>query len=135
MSLYRSSIILGLPMRHLQKLAIVTIVLVTAFNALADDAKRPCGLSPNDWCISENDPCWVHKDKESCQADPNCEGLPYRGESVVACKFDARCFASNCPSVGCVTPCDTLTKKRCEEESSHCKWSEKKCERIMACNK
>jgi hypothetical protein len=29
--------------------------------------------------------------------------MPYRGESLVACKFDARGFAENCPAVGCIS--------------------------------
>jgi hypothetical protein len=65
---------------------------------------RPCGLSPSDWCIPDRtDPCAVHKDAASCKADAACFGLPYRGESVVACRFDARGFGLNCPTVGCTS--------------------------------
>jgi hypothetical protein len=63
-----------------------------------------CGMHPDDWCPSApGDPCGEHKDKTSCAADERCGGLPYRGESLVACHFDARGFADNCPTVGCVT--------------------------------
>jgi len=61
-----------------------------------------CGMSPSDWCPAfAGDPCGKHKDTESCKADLACEGMPYRGESVVACIRDERGFASNCPTVGC----------------------------------
>lgn len=63
-----------------------------------------CGLRPDDWCPSPpGDPCGEHKDKASCVADQRCGGLPYRGESLVACHLDARGFADNCPTVGCVS--------------------------------
>ncbi len=63
-----------------------------------------CGMRPDDWCPSPaGDSCGRHKTKAACMADPQCEGLRYRGESVVACMFDARGFASNCPTVGCVS--------------------------------
>lgn len=66
---------------------------------------RPCGLSPSDWCASPlaDDPCSRHKDARSCRADPLCYGMPYRGESVIACILDERGFASNCPTVGCTS--------------------------------
>jgi hypothetical protein len=64
----------------------------------------PCGMSPNDWCAAPaGDPCGQHKNTESCKADPKCGGMPYHGESVVACKLDARGFGINCPTVGCVS--------------------------------
>ena len=64
-----------------------------------------CGLSPSDWCSSPpGDPCGRHKDAASCKADLNCEGMHYRGESVEACLWDARGFAKNCPTVGCISP-------------------------------
>jgi hypothetical protein len=63
-----------------------------------------CGLSPSDWCPSPpGDPCGAHKDTASCKADRRCQGMRYRGESVVACMYDERGFASNCPTVGCVS--------------------------------
>jgi hypothetical protein len=63
-----------------------------------------CGLGTTDWCPSPaGDPCGDHKDRTSCMADARCKGMPYRGESAVACHFDAREFADNCPTVGCVS--------------------------------
>jgi hypothetical protein len=63
-----------------------------------------CGVRPDDWCAAPaGDPCGAHKDKASCLADAACAGLQYRGESVVACHFDARGFADNCPTVGCIS--------------------------------
>ena len=63
-----------------------------------------CGGNISDWCPSPpGDPCGEHKDQASCKADARCKGMRYRGESLVACKYDDRGFASNCPSVGCVS--------------------------------
>ncbi len=67
-------------------------------------ATRVCGTSPSDWCPSSpGDPCGQHKNTAACKADPKCYGMPYKGESFVACMFDARGFASNCPTVGCTS--------------------------------
>jgi len=64
-----------------------------------------CGMSTTDWCAAPpGDPCGEHKDTASCKADPRCVAMPYHGESVVACKHDARGFATNCPTVGCRSP-------------------------------
>lgn len=63
-----------------------------------------CGLSPSDWCVVQgDDPCSRHRDAAACKADRQCYGIPYRGESVVACLDDGeqRGFASNCPTIGC----------------------------------
>jgi hypothetical protein len=61
-------------------------------------------MRPDDWCPApQGDPCGQHKDVASCRADPRCGGRPYLGESVVACKLDARGFGENCPTVGCVS--------------------------------
>jgi len=63
-----------------------------------------CGANVTDWCPSPPaDPCGAHRDTASCRADPRCGGMPYRGESVVACQFDARGFGLNCPTVGCIS--------------------------------
>jgi hypothetical protein len=65
---------------------------------------NPCGLSPRDWCASPaGDPCGRHANERECRADPACEGMRYRGESVVSCISDGRGFWSNCPAVGCVS--------------------------------
>lgn len=65
-------------------------------------ADPSCGMKTTDWCPSPpGDPCGAHKDAASCKADPRCGGMPYRGESFVACQLDDRGFATNCPVVGC----------------------------------
>jgi hypothetical protein len=64
----------------------------------------PCGFRPGDWCPAPaGDPCGAHGDVASCKADARCQGMRYRGESVVACQQDDRGFATNCPTVGCVS--------------------------------
>jgi len=78
---------------------------LNAATAVAQGSADPsCGTSPDDWCAgSSSDPCGVHKNEASCRSDARCRGLPYRGESVVACIPDAHGFWSNCPAVGCVS--------------------------------
>jgi hypothetical protein len=64
----------------------------------------PCGMRTSDWCPApEGDPCGRHRDATACRADTSCYGMPYRGESVIACILDERGFASNCPTVGCTS--------------------------------
>ena len=64
----------------------------------------PCGMSPTDWCPSPpGDPCGRHANVAACRADKACKGMPYRGESVVACMDDGTGFAKNCPTVGCIS--------------------------------
>jgi hypothetical protein len=46
------------------------------------------------------DSCGRHRNVAACRADPACYGMPYPGESLVACQLDGRGFASNCPTVG-----------------------------------
>jgi hypothetical protein len=63
-----------------------------------------CGMKITDWCPSPpGDPCGQNKDVASCKADARCKGMRYQGESVVACQLDDRGFATNCPTVGCVS--------------------------------
>lgn len=65
---------------------------------------NPCGISPIDWCASPpGDPCGRHKNQGDCRADPLCKGMPYRGESVIACIPDGKGFWENCPAVGCIS--------------------------------
>jgi hypothetical protein len=65
--------------------------------------RDPCGTRIHDWCPSPaGDPCGEHKDVNSCRADPKCKGMPYKGESIVACRYDGG-FATNCPTVGCIS--------------------------------
>jgi hypothetical protein len=86
-------------MMHTSTLLIVAIL---AIPCAAAAQTRPCGGSLTDWCPAPTgDPCVRHRDTQSCQADPQCYGLPYRGESLVACILDPRGFAKNCPTVGC----------------------------------
>jgi len=67
-----------------------------------------CGLSPHDWCAAPaGDACGRHANQAECRADPKCRGMPYRGESVVACMPDGKGFWSNCPAVGCVSRTET----------------------------
>lgn|SRR6516165_7331611 len=82
---------------------LVAIVTLSTAGTFAADAPPPdCGLATSDWCPAPaGDRCGVHKDVASCKADPACFGMPYRGESLVACRLDSRGFASNCPTVGC----------------------------------
>ena len=66
--------------------------------------ERPCGMSTDDWCPSpKDDPCGRHLKEAACRLDPACTGMPYLGESFVACQPDGKGFWSNCPAVGCVT--------------------------------
>ncbi len=64
----------------------------------------PCGMKIDDWCAGKpDDPCARHLNTAACKADMRCYGLPYRGESFVACRFDQRGFGLNCPTVGCIS--------------------------------
>jgi hypothetical protein len=83
------------------------LLLALAAPTLAPEpaaAQTPCGMGPKNWCPAPaGDPCGRHRTVDACRADPACYGMPYRGESVVACRLDARGFASNCPTVGCTS--------------------------------
>ena len=102
----------------------------------ADEAAghHECGMSPDDWCPApEGDPCGALHEVQACQADTRCEGMPYRGESLVACALVARCFAHNCRSVGCVSRCETLGEQACEMHGYRCTWNGATCERATRC--
>jgi len=78
----------------------IVVFLVTA----GATAATPCGTKVDDWCVDNPaDPCAHHPNAAACKADKSCYGLPYRGESVVACRFDERGFGLNCPTVGCTS--------------------------------
>jgi len=84
------------------------LILILASLALPSEGqangRRPCGMALGDWCAADRgDPCNRHKNTAACKADPKCFGMPYRGESLIACVFDERGFASNCPTVGCTS--------------------------------
>ncbi|OAF11568.1 hypothetical protein AXW67_22395 [Bradyrhizobium neotropicale] len=82
---------------------LVALMLVAVL-ALAQTPPQICGTAPNDWCAAPpGDPCGHHRNVVACRADPACYGIPYRGESVLACRLDARGFALNCPTVGCTS--------------------------------
>jgi hypothetical protein len=94
--------------------AAVLLLLVAACRTPASQPPAPapapapqagdCGTRPGDWCPApKGDPCGEHKELTSCRADPRCGGMAYMGESVIACKLDARGFAENCPTVGCIS--------------------------------
>lgn len=93
-----------------------------------------CGNRPSDWCASpSSDPCRVHHDASACSGDPRCEGRPYSGESVVACQLDARCFAANCPTVGCVQRCEELSVAACRAAAPRCSVEGARCVRREPC--
>jgi len=99
-----------------------------------DPHASDCGMSVDDWCAAPaGDPCGEHRDTASCRADPRCEGVAYRGESLVACALDPRCFASNCPTVGCVSRCENIGEAECEAHGYRCSWNGALCVRVDAC--
>jgi hypothetical protein len=80
----------------------LVIVLLLATPAVSAKAGNPCGTSPDDWCTKPSDGiCGTHLNEADCRADKRCVAVRYSGESVVACQWDARGFAGNCPAVGC----------------------------------
>ncbi|MGV3552860.1 hypothetical protein [Rhizobium sp.] len=83
------------------RLVFAAAILLAPGAALAVDAN--CGYGPGDWCTSEKDgACGRHRTVDACRADPQCKGMEYRGESVVACQLDKDGYATNCPTVGCL---------------------------------
>lgn len=105
-------------------------------DARHDPHASDCGSSVSDWCAARaGDPCGEHPDTETCRADARCEGRPYTGESLAACALDARCFASNCPTVGCISRCETLEEAACEQHGYRCSWNGSQCERAEACRR
>jgi hypothetical protein len=86
--------------------ALIAISILVALSVVSAARAQPgeCGMAHTDWCPSPaGDPCGRHKTKAACMADRACVGMRYRGESVIACMWDARGFAPNCPTVGCVS--------------------------------
>jgi hypothetical protein len=93
-----------------------------------------CGSSPSDWCASPpGDPCGAHRSADACSGDARCEGIPYAGESFVACQLDARCFATNCPTVGCVRRCEELDAAACRAAAPRCSVVGATCVRRESC--
>jgi hypothetical protein len=82
----------------------LALACLVALSQPAAAQSLPCGENPRDWCPAPaGDPCGRHRNAAACRADPACYGMPYRGESVVACILDARGFGTNCPTVGCTS--------------------------------
>jgi hypothetical protein len=80
----------------------ISALLIATAATDAGAQGRLCGMGVTDWCPPPpGDACGRHPNTGSCKADQKCFGMPYRGESVVACLLDSRGFASNCPTVGC----------------------------------
>jgi len=80
------------------------ILLVVASTIAAPAQPPPCSPFSGAWCPAPaGDRCGRHRDAASCKADPACYGIPYRGESFVACVFDRRGFSFNCPAIGCTS--------------------------------
>jgi hypothetical protein len=78
---------------------LLLVVILPASSALAQST---CGVSPDDWCTGIRDgACGRHMNEADCRADSHCAAMRYGGESVVACHWDERGFADNCPAVGC----------------------------------
>ena len=78
-------------------------LMLAVSDAVGQTPGNPCGIAPNDWCTSTAiDSCGRHKNERECRTDPRCKGMPYRGESVIACIPDGNGFWSNCPAVGCI---------------------------------
>ena len=97
--------------KHVLKLCGL-LMMLAASGVWAGDGGLPqirpmgpaCGLSTQDWCAAPaGDACGEHATEAACRADAHCQGLPYRGESVVACMPDGKGFWKNCPAVGCVS--------------------------------
>ena len=96
----------------LMTLAMVEIAVAHG-GAAAETAPNVCGLSPTDWCHTPAAAsCGRHPNEEACRADPRCAGLPYRGESVVACSPDGHGFWINCPAVGCISRSSGVARTR-----------------------
>jgi hypothetical protein len=92
--------------------AMLLLVAMAAGTAGAAAQDRFCGLGIRDWCPAPaGDPCGRHHNVAACRADPQCFGMPYRGESVVACILDSRGFGANCPTVGCTSTSPTRTQR------------------------
>jgi len=96
------------PVQRIMLMALLSVATAACAQTPAppqEKIDRPCGMRPGDWCEADkNDLCNAHRDAKSCEADARCVGMPYRGESAVACHYDARGFNGNCPAVGCRTP-------------------------------
>lgn len=108
------------------------LVGLFAFSNCHAQPSNFCGMGIKDWCtVPSWDFCGSHKNTQECKADSNCQGIPYRGESMIPCQYDEKGYATNCPTVGCASRCDRLNQKQCELYSKEpylfCGWSDGKC--------
>jgi hypothetical protein len=86
-------------MALIRYVALLALLTLPASLVRADNF---CGARTNDWCTSAKDgACGRHMNEADCRADAKCVAMRYEGESVVACNWDERGFADNCPTVGC----------------------------------
>ena len=84
--------------------ALAALLLLAGPAVQAQQATRPCQTDASGWCPGEtDDPCGRNHFAWSCKLDAMCYGVPYTGESLVACKLDERGFGINCPTVGCTS--------------------------------
>lgn len=84
--------------------AIAMLLAGQTWTAAPAQAAPPCQMDPSGWCPGEkDDPCGRNHFVWSCKLDSACFGVPYTGESAVACKLDERGFGLNCPTVGCTS--------------------------------
>ncbi len=114
------------------------ILTISLFGSLSCSAPFPSKPScnpraPSAWCeAASGDACGKHKDLASCRADESCQGVPYQGESVIACLDDGKGFSTNCPSVGCISRCESLDEASCQKYAQSpwnaCHWLQNRCE-------
>ncbi len=116
----------------LSTLLLLLVMIGTALKAESPQTSNPCGMGPSDWCpAAAGDACGKYRDLNACKNDPSCQGISYKGESVVACQDSPTGFSPNCPSVGCMSKCERLDKTRCETYAGSpwyaCAWVEGRC--------
>jgi len=137
--------------RDVVRSTLLCALVLLACKSQDRNRRSDCGNSTSDWCKSvSGDPCAAHADKSSCRADRRCEAYPYRGESAEACRTDARCFAENCPAVGCISRCEELDESSCGREEPcfwkgqgndckladhRCRWDGTRCVRTESCER
>jgi hypothetical protein len=88
--------------RGVRLTAIVAAAAIVAYHGSLIAQERECGTQPNDWCSAPaGDPCGRHRNANECRNDFNCQAIPFRGATKIACITDRRGFSLNCPVVGC----------------------------------
>jgi hypothetical protein len=87
------------------KLALLGAAFAIGIVSVGAAQDRECGTLPGDWCPAPaGDPCGRHKNASECRGDFDCNGVPFRGPTKIACLTDRRGFSLNCPTVGCRSP-------------------------------